>query len=327
MHILACAFVASLAPSTAVAVAVPAASGAIRIAKINYDSPGSDSVRADCDRPVRRSGVQGTRTMTTFDPRAYWEDRLSRYGSEEAVGHAGLGAGLNAWMFRVRHVVFLREVGAAIASLPSLSVLDVGSGTGVYVDWWRQLGVASITGSDIAQVAVDRLRARYPGSSFVRFAIGEQVPAELRGRRFGAISAMDVLFHVLDDDAYRQAFATLFALLEPGGLLVFTENFLHDEELSARHQRSRTLEEIEHVVRDAGFAILRRRPLFYLMNAPLDTRSRFHRAWWRALAGVASRSGTVGGWLGALLYRPELALIARLREGPSTEIMLCRRLA
>jgi SAM-dependent methyltransferase len=263
--------------------------------------------------------------MTTFEPREYWEDRLRRHGSEEAVGYAGLGAGLNAWMSRVRHVVFLREVRAAIAFLPTLSVLDVGSGTGVYVNRWRQLGVTSITGSDIAQVAVDRLRVRHAESNFVRFAIGGHVPAELCGRRFGAISAMDVLFHVLDDDAYCRAFATLFALLEPGGVLVFTENFLHDEARGAPHQRSRTLQGIERVVRDAGFEILRRRPLFYLMNAPLDTRSRLHRVWWRALAGAASRSDRVGGWLGACLYRPELALIARLQEGPSTEIMLCRR--
>ena len=39
-----------------------------------------------------------------------------------------------------------------------------------------------------------------------------------------------------------------------------------------------------------------------------------------------------GGWnplgavLGAVLYPLELALVARLKEGPSTELMLCRRL-
>jgi SAM-dependent methyltransferase len=204
-------------------------------------------------------------------------------------------------------------------------VLDVGSGTGVYIERWRRLGATAITGSDIAEVAVQQLQAQHPDAEFVRFTHGEEVPPELAGRTFGAISAMDVLFHVLDDAAYRTALATLHALLEPGGLLVFTENFLHGAERRSPHQRSRTLPEIERAVRAAGFEILRRRPLFCLMNAPHDSRSRLHRLWWRGLAGVASRRPRLGGWLGAALYLPERALVARLEEGPSTEIMLCRR--
>jgi hypothetical protein len=34
----------------------------------------------------------------------------------------------------------------------------------------------------------------------------------------------------------------------------------------------------------------------------------------------------LGAVLGAVLYPLELALVARLKEGPSTELMLCRRL-
>ena len=67
------------------------------------------------------------------------------------------------------------------------------------------------------------------------------------------------------------------------------------------------------------------RPLFFLLNAPHDSSSRVHRLWWRVLSGVASRSDRLGGWIGALLFRLELAIVARRREGPSTELMLCRR--
>ena len=49
---------------------------------------------------------------TSFDPRAYWEERLGRRPGREGVGHAGLGEGLNGWMYRVRRRVFLRELSA-----------------------------------------------------------------------------------------------------------------------------------------------------------------------------------------------------------------------
>jgi SAM-dependent methyltransferase len=261
--------------------------------------------------------------VTGFDARSYWERRLARHPGREGVGHAGLGEGLNRWMYRVRARVFAREVAPLLAGLPSRLVLDVGSGTGFYLRLWRRLGAEPVAATDIAGTAVERLRAGFPGVAVERWTLGEPPPPALAGRRFGAISAVDVLFHVLDDDAYERAFAALAALLEPGGLLVFTENFLRHGELRVPHQRSREYERIVAVVRAAGLEIVRRRPLFWLMNAPHDSRSRLHALWWRALSGVAARSDRAGALLGAALYWPELAATRLLRDGPSTELMLC----
>jgi SAM-dependent methyltransferase len=263
--------------------------------------------------------------MSAFDPRGYWEQRLSRHAGREGVGHAGLGEGLNRWMYRVRARVFAQEVASLLPQLPSRRVLDVGSGTGFYLRLWRRLGAGPLAATDIAETAVTRLRARFPDVAVERWALGEPPPPALHGRRFGAISAVDVLFHVLDDEGYERAFAACFALLEEGGALVFTENFLRHGELRVAHQRSREAGRIIATARAAGFEIVRRRPLFWLMNVPVDSRSRLHRAWWRGLAGVAARSDPAGALLGAALYWPELAATRVLRDGPSTELMICRR--
>jgi SAM-dependent methyltransferase len=263
--------------------------------------------------------------MSDLDQQAYWEERLRWGGGRESVGHAGLGEGFNGWMYRVRRRVFLREMRPLLrGDRARLRVLDVGSGTGFYVERWHELGVAQVTGSDIAAVSVDRLRQRFPADTFVRWDVGSATH-ELDGRQFDAISAIDVVFHLLDDRAYERCFANLHALLKPGGLLVFSENFLHEGILRLPHQVSRTLPHIERVLTEAGLQILRRRPLFCLMNAPHDSRVRLHRLWWRTLSGAAARSETVGARAGALLYPLELALVSRLREGPSTELMICRR--
>jgi SAM-dependent methyltransferase len=262
---------------------------------------------------------------TAFDPRAYWEQRLDRHPGREGVGHAGIGEGLNGWMYRVRRRVFLRELAPLMPTLPARGALDVGSGTGFYLDRWRELGAGPLVASDLTDVAVRRLRASNQDAEVVRFELGSEPPDALRGRRFGAISAMEVVFHVLDDARYQYAFVTLRELLEPGGVLVFSENFLHGEELRTPHQRSRTLAQIERVVRAAGLEIVCRRPQFWLMNAPHDSSSRIRRLWWRGLAGIAARSDIAGACLGALLYPLEIVAVRRLREGPSSELMICRR--
>src|SRR5215217_7388946 len=113
--------------------------------------------------------------MSGFDARAYWERRLSEQFTLDGVGYAGLGRSFNAWMYRVRRRVFLQTVKPLLNDPAATDVLDIGSGTGFYVDRWHELGVRSLTGSDLTDTAMARLTDRYPGDRFVRFDAGGDV--------------------------------------------------------------------------------------------------------------------------------------------------------
>jgi len=262
--------------------------------------------------------------MNEFDPREYWEGRLSRSYTLGDVGWLGLGTGLNGWMYRVRRRVFLQALQPLIENPAQARVLDVGSGTGFYVERWHDLGVPAVTGSDLTQTAVDQLAGRHPSDRFTRFDVGsEELPFELGS--FDAVSAMDVLFHIMDDDRFARAFQNISTLLRPGGLFVFSENCLHDRRLQTKNWTSRRLADIEAVVADAGLEIVERRPMFVLLNAPVDSHSRALNASWRLLTRLARTRNALGAVVGAALYPLELALVSRLREGPSTELVICRR--
>ena len=260
----------------------------------------------------------------TFDPRGYWEDRLARHYTHEGVGFLGLAEAYNAWMYRVRRRVFTAEAGRLFADARGQRVLDIGSGTGFYIDRWHEVGVTRVTGSDLTDVAVANLRARHANDEFVRFDVGDE-GHPFGDQRFTIVTAMDVLYHLVDDRRYAQALSNVFELLEPAGCFVFTENFVHGDAVRVPHQVSRSLHEIEQAATGAGFEIVRRRPVFYLMNTPIDSTSHVHQAWWRMLKRLASRDEWIGAGVGALLYPFELALVSRLAEGPSTELMVCRR--
>lgn len=262
--------------------------------------------------------------MADFDARGYWEQRLTETYAIDGVGYAGLGPALNSWMYRVRRQVFLRVLRPLLPRPEGLRVLDVGSGTGFYVDRWHELGVPSVTGADLTETAVDQLRRRYASDRFVRFDVTEG-DAPLEQRSFDAVSAMDVLFHVVDDERFVRAFENVFSLLAPGGLFVFSENFVHGAAQRAHHQVSRPIEEIEAAVAGAGFEVVERRPMFVLLNAPVDSRSRVLGATWQTLCSASVRRNALGGILGAVAFPLELALLSTVREGPSTELMVCRR--
>jgi SAM-dependent methyltransferase len=260
-------------------------------------------------------------TVTGFDPERYWSTRLERTYSLAGVGWLGLSEPFNRWMYAVRRRVFRRALRGRVS--PSHArVLDVGAGTGFYVDLWRELGARDITGCDLTAVAVEGLRTRFPDLRFERVDISA-APVELQGP-YDAISAMDVLFHIVDDVRYARALQNLGALLAPDGLLVFTENLPHGAALRVPHQASRSFDEVSELLRDAGLKIVGRRPLFVLMNTPVDSDSTLLRLVFPGVHLLA-RTRALGWLVGALLYPLELALTRLVREGPTTEIVICRR--
>jgi hypothetical protein len=114
-------------------------------------------------------------------------------------------------------------------------------------------------------------------------------------------------------------------LVRPGGIVIFSENFLHGTAQRGAHQVSRSLSEIAAAVNDAKLSVYERRPMFVLMNAPVDTNSRAIQRFWSLLTRVVRRGEATAFIVGMLLYPVELLLCSVLAESPSTELMICIR--
>ena len=255
--------------------------------------------------------------------RSFWEQRLAEDWTASGVGYRALGRPFNTWMYRVRRGVFRREVSRLRLDPATARILDVGSGTGFYVQLWHELGFRSVTGCDLTQAAVDRLRDRFPDTVFHRLDISDPV-TELPAGAFDAVSCMDVLFHITDDGGHRTAVENLARLTRPGGWCLFSENCLHVPEQRGPRQVNRSLERIEAEAEDAGLEVVRRVPMFVLMNAQVDA-SRFRRRLWALVMRTVTLLPVTGWLAGALLYPVERWLVRRVREGPSTELLVCRR--
>jgi SAM-dependent methyltransferase len=262
--------------------------------------------------------------MTSSDEsRTFWESRLDEDWSETGVGYRALGRRFNTWIYRIRREVFLREAGALDLDWPRTRVLDVGSGTGFYVQAWRDLGAASVTGCDLTQAAVDRLRMRFPNARFHRLDIAD--PGDtLAAGAFDVASCVDVLFHISDDERYVAALESIARAVRPGGYFVLSENFVHRSVERSPNQVNRTIGWITDALDQAGFDVIRRAPMLVLMNAQVDAGPAWRKLWGGALRAATLTEAT--GWLaGAALYPLERRLVRNRRESPTTEIMVCRR--
>jgi SAM-dependent methyltransferase len=218
--------------------------------------------------------VKEARFMSALTLKTYWETRLADNWGPHGVGCLDLGKNYNCWLYKVRKRVFRRITRSLKLNYPAVAVLDVGSGTGFYVECWQNLGVRTVTGIDLTDVAVQHLRGRFPDLTFYQMDIGDTLTIPQQGT-YDVVSAFDVLFHIVDDARYRCALKNLYALLREGGFLIYSDNFLHGEaNRSAPYHVSRSLSEIAAALKEAGFHVLSRTPMFVLMNHPVDSQNR-----------------------------------------------------
>jgi 2-polyprenyl-3-methyl-5-hydroxy-6-metoxy-1,4-benzoquinol methylase len=263
---------------------------------------------------------------TSSGPKEYWEKRLRENYSLDGTGFQTLGKNYNKWMYRIRKAIVKRSIKRTLSGLNGMDVFDIGSGTGFYIEMWMELGARRVVGSDITDVAVQNLRRNYLHNQFYRLDIGEGgLPDQLGAKKFQIISAFDVLFHIVDDVRYRTAMANINSLLGPGGYFFFSDNFLHRDALRSHHQVSRPLVSIERILQETGFKILDRIPMFVIMNAPVDTRNRFLPLTWKLITSTARRGEFASNATGCVLYPIELFLTSIGKEGPSTEMMICKK--
>lgn len=107
------------------------------------------------------------------------------------------------------------------------SVLDVGTGAGHWIEFYRcVLRPGRLMGVDLTAAVVDSLRERYRQDPEIELAVADvSSPALDLGARFELVNAIGVMFHIVDDERWEVALANLARHLEPGGLAVIGGQF------------------------------------------------------------------------------------------------------
>lgn len=260
-----------------------------------------------------------------YEPERYWEERYQRLDLTRS-GHCDLPEPYNHWLYRRKQAVLRRGLQHIGFSLRDKRILEIGAGMGAYVDFWKRSGVREVTGFDLSAAAVAFLAQRYPQHRFIRRDIS--VP-DLRadcGADYDFVSAIDVLYHVIDDAMLDNALRNVFEVLRPGGIFAVSDQFLHRPTEHHGYLCWRSLEHWQQALTRAGFEVLRRTPIFFGMVQTNDCATaagaaRMDALWERSNA-IIQRLPSVAG---AVAYAVDTALGAVLDEGPSMELVLARR--
>ena len=262
----------------------------------------------------------------SYDPETYWEERYGLFRLASS-GHRDLPEAYNYWLYDRKKTRIQDGLRRERISVGSCHILELGCGTGVYVDMWKRMGAVSLTGFDITSISVENLAPKYPGYRFHKEDITDPTLAERHSGSFDLVTAFDVLYHIVDDTRFSQAVANIGRFCRAGGLLLIHDVFLGGAEEDHGYIRWRSLATYKRELQKAGFEIRHRLPIFFLMIQAIDLRrggfmSNLHERIWDVLRRFIDKCPDRAGHM---LSSLDALLLSRSEDGPSMELVVCRK--
>jgi SAM-dependent methyltransferase len=196
-----------------------------------------------------------------YDPKEYWEHRLGNFFNYRGVGHIGFNESYNNWLYRRKKRCIESFFGDMI--LKGRYVLDVGCGTGFFIEWFIKRG-ANVCGIDITEVSIRKLEQLYSCEFFTQDITA---PDYQPYREFDVVNMWDVVYHIVEPIAFDRAFDNIARSLNEGGLLLLTDWFGAGSDVRiAEHVQARCLDTYQHILPRKGFELVSVCPLYKTLN-------------------------------------------------------------
>jgi 2-polyprenyl-3-methyl-5-hydroxy-6-metoxy-1,4-benzoquinol methylase len=269
----------------------------------------------------KRQSPLAVKSERIFSPRTYWETRLKERFDLTGAGFRRKSAAFNRWVYKVRTEALHELFRKYDWPVKSCAVLDVGCGTGYFIEYWLNRKAHPVVGIDIAETSINRLKEAFPNAEFHLVDLTES-PPEI-DQKFDYISIFDVLFHIVDDDRFARAIENLASLCKPGCRIFVTDLFGSETVASVKHCRNRSLNIYTDLFSRSGFKLIDLRPLFFVLLPPSRISNAVLR-WagiliWEAVTWI-TRWNIFGDLLGRILYNIDSVLRKIFKRGPGSHI-------
>jgi len=226
-----------------------------------------------------------------------------------ATGHRQFSLAYNKAMYVIATERLQQALAVAEIDLTGKRVLDIGAGFGYFVQKYLDWGAKRVAGVDLTAVSVQALQQQFPGHEFFQADISD--PALSITGPYDLVSAISMIFHIVEEARFQQALTNMARLVQPGGHLLIVDAFRSSWVLTARHAKLRDLSAYRPNLEREGFTDLRLSPMYYLMGqsfvpglGPLVLNQPWVIRW---LASLERQMGATPqlkpGWLNYLIAR------------------------
>ena len=208
--------------------------------------------------------------MTQEDIRSHYEEAWKKT-SDAAKDDAGLVYS-SPIEDAVLYPLYERMIGDLKIAVNGGRVLDVGSGSGRWIRFFRErYQPALLMGVDFTRASVELLKQWCTSREGMatRFQVADMTQPELDlGEKFDLINIANVLFHIPEADRFARALQNLRAHLAPGGRVVTTE-YLPRATMRTEWMMVLSRYDFQKAVEAAGMRIIDVKASVFFSNDPM----------------------------------------------------------
>ena len=259
-----------------------------------------------------------------YDPKVFWEKRLSNDFSLKGVGCAGLSYNYNKWEAKAAK----NSVDKLLkGSLKGKKILDIGCGTGYYLEYYMSKGATDITGLDITEKSISSLKKKYPNLKFYKADISKKIQLNLK---YDIITAIAVLYHIVDADRFENSVKNIRKLAKKGSLIIIQDGFLkkYQPPKAGIHCYFRDYNSYKKILEKNGIEIIKKVPTFYFLNPPFDITNKTMRklalTLWNVTMSIFAKNELTGNIIGFVLYYLDKAILSITKDSVALETIACR---
>ncbi len=158
-------------------------------------------------------------------------------------------------------------------------ILDIGSGSGHWIDFFMSLGAKELVGIDVSATAAKYLKGKYSSCCGVTIYQGKASSTiQALNQKFDLVNAVGVMFHITDDAEWVETINAVARKLKNNGILVVGGHFGWFDGVNVQidssgriFKRLRSMQRWRKELNKAGFShtYLYRNTAYLWINDPL----------------------------------------------------------
>jgi len=201
-----------------------------------------------------------------FDIKNYWEVRYSQRFDLAASGNQTLGLDYNHWLYKAKARSFLRAIKKHNIPVAGAKVLDVGCGTGFFVEQCTKLGAAYIAGVDIAEKSIQTLRQKYKDTTKYDFKHADVGKGNTTlEARYQLILVFDLLYLLMSDEEFVNAVRYIRQHARDNAYILISDVFGDTDILHNSYIKFRSYSAYEQTLKNNGIEIVDVFPQYHLL--------------------------------------------------------------
>jgi len=173
------------------------------------------------------------------DPKKFFDYYHSKYDNENDLINPEWPLYQTRYHYNLVENAIIDSIRQIYGEKPEdLSVLDIGPGTGHWIDFYKGVYGFSVDAIEFSNVAAERLASKYDDVSIFHMDVVDHNPNLVA--KYDVINAIGVMFHIIDDTKWGQAVKNLLTYLKDGGILIVGGDFRYTRTIS-HHRRVRDI--------------------------------------------------------------------------------------